>query len=130
MVTRCLTDCASALANHEMRARAYIASLKYCKCVSRQISGVSTGITSQHSQMLLCMLQSTDLCLCQGPSDAEATSASMEALLEQGYSLRLGLSELQPLQKLLGKVKTWEAQAQAVLAPGAPWHKKVAAWIS
>ena len=95
--------------------------------MSRQIGGVSTGIIRQQSQMLLCMLQSTNVCLCQGPSDAEATLASMEALLEQGYSLRLGLSELQPLQKLLGKAKTWEAQAQAVLAPGAPRHNKVAA---
>ena len=79
---------------------------------------------------LMSTLQSSIVCLCQGSSDAEATLASMDALLEQGHSLRLGLSELQPLQKLLGKARAWEAHAQAVLAPGVPQHTKAAAQIA
>ena len=50
--------------------------------------------------------------------DARASLARLEALLEQGYGLRLGLSELQPLQKLLGRAQAWEARAQAVVGPG------------
>ena len=56
----------------------------------------------------------------QGADDAaaEASLAEMEALLRQGHSLRLGLSELQPLQALLGKAEAWEAEAQCLIGPG------------